>query len=91
MHIAIVPPALAKYDRHSGISQNHYRGAIEAQPELINEIIGKKPKLLFNIHELSDVNRPEIDLSKIEGPSHSDDFLPNQKLEGQKKLEVGKK
>jgi NADH-quinone oxidoreductase subunit G len=81
----------SKIDRHSVISQNHYRGAIEAQPELINEIIGKKPKLLFNIHELSDVNRPEIDLSKIEGPSHSDDFLPNQKLEGQKKLEVGKK
>ncbi|HTM66336.1 MAG TPA: 2Fe-2S iron-sulfur cluster-binding protein [Flavipsychrobacter sp.] len=81
----------SKVNRHSVISQNHYRGAIEAQPELINEIIGKKPKILFNIHELSDVNRPEIDLSKIEGPSHSDDFLPNQKLEGQRKLEVGKK
>jgi NADH-quinone oxidoreductase subunit G len=81
----------SKVSRHSVISQNHYRGAIEAQPELINDIIGKKPKILFNIHELSDVNRPEIDLSKIEGPSHSDNFLPNQKLEGQRKLEVGKK
>jgi NADH-quinone oxidoreductase subunit G len=81
----------SKVNRHSVISQNHYRGAIEAQPELINDIIGKKPKILFNIHELSDVNRPEIDLSKIEGPSHSDNFLPNQKLEGQRKLEVGKK
>jgi len=46
---------------------------------------------LFNIHEIWDVNRPEIGLSKIEGPSHSDDFLPNQKLEGQRKLEVGRK
>jgi len=81
----------SKVDRHSVISANHYRGAVEAQPELVNQIIGKSPKLLFNIHEISDVNRPEIDLSKIEGPSHSDDFLPNQKLEGQRKLEVGRK
>ena len=81
----------SKVNRHSVISQNHYRGAVEAQPGLVNEIIGKKPKMLFDIHEISDVNREEIDLSKIEGPSHSDDFLPNQKLEGQKKLEVGRK
>jgi len=81
----------SKVDRHSVISANHYRGAVEAQPELVNEIIGKKPKLLFNVHEVSDVNRPEIELSKIEGPSHSDDFLPNQKLEGQRKLNAGKK
>ena len=80
----------SKVNRHSVISQNHYRGAVEAQPGLVNEIIGKKPKMLFDIHEISDVNREEIDLSKIEGPSHSDDFLPNQKLEGQKKLEVGR-
>jgi len=81
----------SKVDRHSVISANHYRGAVEAQPELVNQIIGKNPKLLFNIHELSDVNRPEIDLSKIDGPAHSDDFLPNQKLEGQRKLDVGRK
>lgn len=81
----------SKIDRHSVINQNHYRGALEAQPELVNQIIGKNPKLLFDIHEISDVNRPEIDLSKIDGPSHSSDFLPNQQLPGQRKLEVGRK
>lgn len=81
----------SKIDRHSVINQNHYRGALEAQPELVNQIIGKNPKLLFDIHEISDVNRPEIDLSKIDGPSHSSDFLANQQLPGQRKLEVGRK
>ena len=81
----------SKIGRHSVINQNHYRGALEAQPELVNQIIGKNPKLLLDIHEISDVNRPEIDLSKIDGPSHSSDFLPNQQLPGQRKLEVGRK
>ncbi|MBS1588093.1 MAG: (2Fe-2S)-binding protein [Bacteroidetes bacterium] len=80
-----------KVNRHSVISQNHYRGAVEAQKDLIREIIGKEPKMLLDIHTISDVNRPEIHLSEIHGPSHSNDFLPNQQLEGQRKLEVGKK
>ncbi len=81
----------SRIERHSVIAQNHYRGAIEAQPELINRIIGKSPKLLFDIHDLSDVNRPQIELSKIDRPANSGDFLPNQPLEGQRKLDVGKK
>jgi len=67
-----------KVNRHSVISQGHYVNAVNAQPQLINEVIGKDPKLLLDIHKISDVNRPEVDLSKIEGPAHSDDFLPNQ-------------
>lgn len=78
-------------NRHSVISQGHYVKAFQEQVELINEVIGKKPKMLFDIHETSDVNRPEIDLSKIEGPAHSDDFLPNKKIEQERKLEVGRK
>ncbi|HRO42074.1 MAG TPA: 2Fe-2S iron-sulfur cluster-binding protein [Flavipsychrobacter sp.] len=77
-------PSMVK--RHSVISQNHYRGAVEAQPELINEIIGKRPKMLLDIHDVSDVNRPEINLSEIERPSKSDDFLPNKKLDGQRRI-----
>ena len=80
-----------KVHRHSVISANHYNKAINAQPQLIDDIIGKNPKLLLDIHNVSDVNRPEIDLSKIEGPAHSDDFLPNKQLEDQRKLEVGRK
>jgi NADH-quinone oxidoreductase subunit G len=42
----------------------------------------------MDIHSVSEVNRPEIDLSAIEGPAHSTDFAgdnvhfnkkPNQK------------
>ena len=81
----------SKVNRHSVISQNHYRGAVEAQKELINDIIGKQPKLLLDIHQVSDVNRPEIELSKLEGPPRSDDYLPNQQLGTERKLDVGKK
>lgn len=63
----------SKIDRHSVISQGHYVGA-KPGPAVIEKVIGKEPKLLLNIHDVSDVNRPEIELSKIEGPAHSDDF-----------------
>lgn len=81
----------AKINRHSVIAQGHYVTAHEEQIELINEVIGKSPKLLFDIHTQSDVNRSEIDLSQIEGPAHSDDFLPNKKIEQERILEVGRK
>jgi NADH-quinone oxidoreductase subunit G len=38
---------------------------------------GRKPKLLMDIHDVSEVNRPGIDLSAIEGPAHSIDFNKN--------------
>ena len=63
----------SRIDRHSVISQGHYLDAKKAQ-DVLPEVIGKKPKLLMDIHSVSDVNRPEIELSKIEGPAHSDDF-----------------
>lgn len=81
----------SKINRHSVISQGHYVNAVTEQKDLINDIIGKEPKLLLDIHSISDVNRTEIDLSKIEGPSHSNDFLPNRRIETERKLEVGRK
>lgn len=80
-----------KVDRHSVISQGHYEKAHEEQVDLINEVIGKKPKMLLDIHSISDVNRPEVDLSKIEGPAHSEDFLPNRRIDQERKLDVGRK
>ena len=77
--------------RHSVISQNQYNNAINAQTDLVNDIIGKAPKMLMDIHEISDVNRPEVDLSKLEGPAHSDDFLPNKHLDSERRLDVGRK
>ncbi len=59
--------------RSSVIAQGHYVGTMKP-PEVIQKVIGKQPKFLMNIHDVSDVNRPEVDLSKIEGPAHSDDF-----------------
>lgn len=81
----------SKINRHSVITQGHYIGATNPQENLINEVIGKAPKLLFDIHSQSDVNRPEIELSKISGPAHADDFLPNQKIDQERLLEVGRK
>ena len=43
--------------------------------ETIAEVMGgKQPNLLMDIHKVSDVNDPDIDLSKIEGPATSKTF-----------------
>ena len=59
--------------RSSVIAQGHYVGT-KPSPILIEKVIGKQPKYLLDIHTISDVNKPEIELSKISGPAHSDDF-----------------
>lgn len=65
--------------RSSVIAQGHYSGNVgtKKQPVYIDKVIGNEPKYLLNIHDVSDVNRPEVDLSKIEGPAHSNDFKAN--------------
>ncbi len=62
--------------RNSVIAQGHYAGTVGTKkPQvLIDKVIGKQPKFLMEIHNVSDVNSKNIDLSKIEGPAHSDDF-----------------
>jgi len=67
-------PSMIK--RSSVIAQGHYAGNVGTakQPILIDKVIGKDPRFLMEIHDVSDVNRPEVDLSKIEGPAHSNDF-----------------
>lgn len=63
-------------NRHSVIAQGHYQGKIGTakQPEYIQRVIGKQPLLTLDIHNASEVNKPQIHLSEIEGPAHSDDF-----------------
>lgn len=61
-------------NRHSVIAQGHYvytEKPAEFLPELMD---GRDPKLLLDIHDVSEVNKPEIELSKIEGPATSDVF-----------------
>jgi NADH-quinone oxidoreductase subunit G len=60
--------------RHSVISAGHYVGTKtpkEFLPQLMN---GRNPRLLMDIHNVSEVNRPGIQLSKIEGPATGDVF-----------------
>lgn len=41
---------------------------------LYDVLDGRRPQLLMDIHDVSEVDRPDIDLSKIQGPAHSTDF-----------------
>lgn len=63
-----------KIERQSVISANHYVGVNKPKDTLVEVLDGRQPKLLMDIHNISEVNRPSIDLSQIEGPAHSDDF-----------------
>ena len=64
----------SKTDRHSVISQGHYVG-LKMPEETIQKVMdGREPRLLLDIHKVSEVNKPDINLSLIEGPAHSDDF-----------------
>ncbi|MEO6405890.1 MAG: 2Fe-2S iron-sulfur cluster-binding protein [Ferruginibacter sp.] len=65
---------LTSLNRQSVIGANKYR-KLEMPHETIVEVMGGlQPKLLMNIHNVSDVNLPTIHLGEIEGPAHSDDF-----------------
>lgn len=60
--------------RHSVISQGKYPGLIKPH-ETIEEVMGgRSPKLLMDIHEISDVNDPAVDLSLINGPATGKTF-----------------
>jgi NADH-quinone oxidoreductase subunit G len=63
----------SKVDKHSVISANHYVG-VHKPLEIEPEVMGRNPRLLMDIHSVSEVNRPEIDLSRLPGPAHSDNF-----------------
>ena len=57
-----------KISRHSVISANHYIAAKKPNETIADVMGGRKPKLLMDIHSISDVNDPSVDLSKIAGP-----------------------
>lgn len=61
-------------NRHSVISQGHYVG-VTKPTETFNKVMkGRDPKLLMNIHDESEVNNENIELSKLQRPAHSNDF-----------------
>ena len=68
-------------DRHSVIAQGHYAGNVgQTIPnETINKVLhGRAPRLLMDIHSVSEVNQPDTKLSSIMGPSHSNNFNSNK-------------
>lgn len=61
-------------NRHSVISSGHYIGT-KTPKEFLPEVMGgRNPRLLMDIHSVSEVNQPEVQLSKIDGPATSDVF-----------------
>ena len=72
-----------KVARHSVIGANHYE-VLDVPQETIGEVMGRPPRLMMDIHTVSDVNDPEVDLSKIPGPATGDVFN-NKKLIEEKK------
>lgn len=66
-----------KIDRHSVISQGHYVGNVGTvkPPDPLEKVLkGRKPHLLLDIHDESEVNKPEVHLSEIEGPAVAETF-----------------
>ena len=58
----------------SVIRQGHYfENKIEPE-ETLPKVIHRDPKILLKIHDVSEVNEPSRDLSKIDGPATSKDF-----------------
>jgi NADH-quinone oxidoreductase subunit G len=63
-----------KVNRHSVIAQGHYVGVVKPEETITKVMHGRAPKLLMDIHNVSDVNEPDIDLSAIPGPATSETF-----------------
>jgi NADH-quinone oxidoreductase subunit G len=73
-----------KVNRHSVISQGHYSGNIGTNMphEALQKVLhGREPKLLLDIHDESEVNRPEIQLSRIPGPATSSTLIEGNEAE----------
>jgi NADH-quinone oxidoreductase subunit G len=65
---------VTKVNRHSVISQGHYQGLVMPKETVQAVMNGRAPKLLMNIHNVSEVNNPAIHLSKIDRPAQMQDF-----------------
>ena len=66
--------------RHSVISQGHYTTLKRPDEILVKVMDGRSPRLLMDIHNISEVNQPQIELSKIQGPPSGEVFDENLKI-----------
>ncbi len=60
--------------RHSVISQGHYEKMVIPKETIATVMGGRDPKLLMDIHSISDVN--SVDISELPGPITSENFNP---------------
>lgn len=60
---------LAPIARQSVIGQGKYKGLVKPGETIQKVLDGRQPKLLLDIHTVSQVNRPDIELSEIDGPA----------------------
>ncbi|MGB8190544.1 MAG: Fe-S-binding domain-containing protein, partial [Chitinophagaceae bacterium] len=67
-------------NRHSVISQNHYTAITRPDETLVRVMDGQKPRLLMDIHNVSEVNQPQIELSELQGPATGEVFDENLKI-----------
>src|SRR6266496_5158872 len=63
--------------KHSVIGQNKYPGLVVPNETIAEVMGGRKPKLLFDIHSISGVNPPDVDLAELPGPATSETFASN--------------
>jgi NADH-quinone oxidoreductase subunit G len=63
-----------RISRQSVISAGHYVGTTLPAETIERVMHGRAPRLLMDIHSVSGVNKPEVHLSEINGPAHSEDF-----------------
>jgi NADH-quinone oxidoreductase subunit G len=75
-----------RVNRHSVISAGHYVG-IKKPNETFSEIMGgSKPKLLMDIHSISEVNT--VELSEIPGPASNKTFNEDPRAVGDNPTDV---
>ena len=64
-------------NRHSVISQNKYV-ELKKPEETFEKLMDRKPRIFMDIHDVSEVNKPNYNLNLIEGPATSEDFEKNE-------------
>ena len=71
---------LTTIPRHSVIGANKYK-VLDKPTETIQKVMGRQPKLLLDIHNISEVNDPSVDLSKIDGSATGEVFNQNKLIQ----------